>query len=168
VRRYRAVLVNYAALVMLLLVALTSVDRFSLNTQFDPAASADVRAVNARIIAAIFSAAENKHRQVIVYVPSHVPINSDYILLALTMQRIDTVGVPGYFFRSLEEQEANVNKADFIVLSDHAGLFYPGGQMTPQLLNYLRADSAFRQIALFADPDGKATYLFERAGDATR
>jgi hypothetical protein len=40
--------------------------------------------------------------------------------------------------------------------------------MTPQLLNYLRADSAFRQIALFADPDGKATYLFERAGDATR
>jgi hypothetical protein len=165
---YRTVLVKYAALIMLLLVALTSLDRFSLFTQFTSAASADVRAVNARIITAIFAAAENKHRQVMVYVPSPVPINSHYIQLALAMQGIDTIGVHGYYVRSIEEQEANVNKADFIVLSDHAGLFYPGGQMTPQLLNYLRADSAFKQIALFAHPDGKATYLFERAGDATR
>ena len=47
-------------------------------------------------------------------------------------------------------------------------MFYPGGQMTPQLLNYLRADNAFRQIALYVHPDGKATYLFERVGDASR
>ena len=40
--------------------------------------------------------------------------------------------------------------------------------MTPQLLNYLRADNAFRQIALYVHPDGKATYLFERVGDASR
>ena len=103
-----------------------------------------------------------------VYVPSRFPINSHYIQLALTMQRIDAIGVQGYYVRSLDEQETNIRKADFIVLSDHAGVFYPGGQMTPQLLNYLRADNAFRQIALYVHPDGKATYLFERVGDASR
>jgi hypothetical protein len=91
VRGYCAVLVKYAALGLLLLAAVTSVDRFS-PVQFGPAASADLRAVSARIITAIFSAAESKHRQVMVYVPSPFPINSHYIQLALTMQRIDAIG----------------------------------------------------------------------------
>jgi phosphoglycerol transferase len=167
-RGYRAVLVKYAALVMLLLVALTSVDRFSLVSQFDPAASADLRVVSARIVAAISSAAENKHRQVHVYVPSPFPITSHYVQLAEAMKQIDTIAVPGYFVSSLPEQEANVNKADFIVLSDHSGEYYPGGKLTPQLLNYVREGSGFRQITVFTHSDGKATYLFERVGDASR
>jgi hypothetical protein len=165
---YRTVLVKYAALIMLLLVALTSLDRFSLATQFDSAGSADVRAVSSRIIAGISSAAENKHHQILVYVPSPAPITSYYIRLAETMRNVDTIVQYGYYVRSLEEQEANANKADFVVLSDHAGMFYPGSQMTPQLLNYLRADAAFRQIVLFTHPDGKGTYLFERVSDPTQ
>jgi hypothetical protein len=165
VRDYRAVLVKYAALVMLLLVALTSLDRFSLAVQFDTAASADVRAVSARIIAGISSAAENKHHQILVYTPSPIPITSHYIQLAEIMRNVDTIVQAGYFVRSLEEQEANANKADFVVLSNHAGTFYPGAKMTPQLLNYLRADAAFRQIVLFTHPDGKGTYLFERVSE---
>ena len=57
-------------LVRLLLVAPTSLDRFSLFTQFDAAASADVRAVSARIIAGISLAAAKKHHKLPVYVPS--------------------------------------------------------------------------------------------------
>ena len=114
--------------------------------QFDPAAFADLRAVSARIITAIFSAAVSKHCQAMVYVPSPFPINSHYIQLGLTMQRIDAIGVQGYYVRSLDEQDANIQKADSIVLSEHAGVFYPGGQMTPQLLNYLRADNALNRF----------------------
>jgi hypothetical protein len=131
VRGYRAVLVKYAALVLLLLVALTSLDRFSLATQFDAAASADVRAVSARIIAGISSAAEKKHHQILVYVPSPLPINSGYIQSAEIMQNVDTVVEAGYYVRSLDEQKANINKADFIVLSDHSGMFYFGDKCPP-------------------------------------
>src|SRR4029077_17748756 len=110
VRGYRAVLAKYAALVMLLLVALISLDRHSLATQFDAAASADVRAVSARIIAGISSAAEKKHHQILVYVPSPFPINSRYIQLAEIMQNVDTIAEYGYYVRSLEEQKANIKK----------------------------------------------------------
>ena len=82
--------------------------------QFDPAAFADLRAVSARIITAIFSAAVSKHCQAMVYVPSPFPINSHYIQLGLTMQRIDAIGVQGYYVRSLDEQDANIHKADFM------------------------------------------------------
>src|SRR5207253_3188657 len=126
--------VKYAGLVVLLLVALTSLNRFSLATQFDSVASADLKAVGARIIAGISSAAANKHHQILVYVPSPLPINSRYIQLAEIMQNMDTIVEEGYFVRALAEQEANAKKADFVVLSDHAGMFYPGSQMTPQLL----------------------------------
>ena len=84
------------------------------------------------------------------------------------MRNVDTIVEEGYFVRALAEQEANAKKADFVVLSDHAGMFYPGSQMTPQLLNYLRADATFRQIVLFTHPDGKGTYLFERVGETTQ
>ena len=84
------------------------------------------------------------------------------------MRNVDTIAQAGYYVRSIEEQEANANKADFVVLSDHAGTFYPGAKTTPQLLNYLRVDAAFRQIVLFTHPDGKGTYLFERVSETTQ
>ena len=51
--------------------------------------------------------------------------------MAEIMQNVDTIAEGGYYVRSLEEQKANITKADFIVLSDHSGSFYSAAQTTP-------------------------------------
>jgi hypothetical protein len=169
--KHREVLVKYAALGILLLAALTSVNNLSLATVNDPLESADVKAVNGLIIGALSSAAANRNSPVTIDVPAADPINSDYVALAQAIRNID-VEVEGlYYVDSLEEQEAYIDKADYVILSNHSDLSspgaLPGAKLTPQLLNYVKERGDLREIAHYKHSDGTGTYLFERVGEAT-
>lgn len=95
-----------------------------------------------------------------VYTPSPFVMNGHAISLIARWEGKRIVGTEGYYTRTIPEQQANLAKSNYVILSEVHDTRYPGSTLSPQLLELVEADPRFETISVFRHANGLRTFLF--------
>jgi hypothetical protein len=95
-----------------------------------------------------------------VYTPSPFVMNGHAISLIARWEGKRIVGTEGYYTRTIPEQQANLTKSNYVILSELHDTRYPGSSLSPQLLELVEADPRFETISVFRHANGLRTLLF--------
>lgn len=131
----------------------------------------EIRAVYRQMmdaIAADTARSTSAGREVVVYTPSPFIMNAHAITLLSRWKGAPIVGLEGYYPRTMSEQRANLERSDYVILSELNDSVYPGSALAPALLALVRSDPDFEKISDFEHADGLHTFLFRHRRGATR
>ena len=131
----------------------------------------EIRAVYQQMMDAIVrdaSQSPSPKQSVVVYTPSPFVMNAGAITLLSRWEGAPIAGLEGYYPRTMSEQRANLEKSDYVILSELNDSVYPGSTLSPELLALVRSDPDFEKISVFEHANGLHTFLFRHRWGAPR
>lgn len=142
---------------------------------WDPRLAADRRAAYQQMVSAIVADASQRQfaapgesapavshplRPVSVYTASPTVMTAASVSLLARWQGIPTVGIGGYYTRTIQALQREAGQSDYLILSELHDSLYPGSIHSPRLLELVKNDPDFMTLSTFQDVHGSRTYLF--------
>lgn len=102
------------------------------------------------------------HRPAIVFITGAFPVSSANVSLFSRWHGVNMEGDGGYYLRTIDEEKEHALRADFVLISQKVIGRYPGSELNPELLQWIRSSDDFALVTDFTYSDGLHAYLFRK------